>query len=536
MKNSLFGYGKTTKAIAEILGEKFGGFAIYDDKFTPNSHKNEQNLATKIEKSDKFGNLFLNPSEFDPKKSVLEIPSPGFPRDHALIKKARNLMSEYDFFYDAMPKSVWISGTNGKTTTTQMAQHLLADFGAQMGGNVGVPLAELNANARLWILETSSFTLHYTRVAKCEIYALLPITEDHISWHGSFEAYESAKLSVLARMNEGDVAIMPQIYAEKAAKSGCKALIIGYKDEADLAAKFGINLDEIAFKTPFLLDAVMALSIEKILLDRVSYERINAFKIEENKLEEFYDRHARLWVNDTKATNIDAVKAALARYQGVKIHLILGGDSKGVSLEPLFRDFERLNITLYAIGSCVNEILTLAKSHKITAHKCDTLQNAVNLIDKNFKIAENANLNLNESAGNLAGNPAKKLSNAENFENFSLNLNGNEKNSVENLSNSKAGNFAENSAKKLSNAGNLGNYSSLNSKKNAGNLAVNLGNLNVENSAKNLVNLNKNARNSAENSLNLSEVALLSPACASLDQFSSYAQRGEIFKKCVRGL
>lgn len=524
MKNSLFGYGKTTKAIAEILGEKFGGFAIYDDKFTPNSskneqnlsskklnlskknsHKNEQNLATKIEKSDKFGNLFLNPSEFDPKKSVLEIPSPGFPREHALIKKARNLMSEYDFFYDAMPKSVWISGTNGKTTTTQMAQHLLADFGAQMGGNVGVPLAKLNANARLWILETSSFTLHYTRVAKCEIYALLPITEDHISWHGSFEAYESAKLSVLARMNEGDVAIMPQIYAEKVAKSGCKALIIGYKDEADLAAKFGINLSKIAFKTPFLLDAVMALSIEKILLDRVSYAKINAFKIEENKLEEFYDRHARLWVNDTKATNIDAVKAALARYQGAKIHLILGGDSKGVSLEPLFRDFESLNITLYAIGSCVNEILTLAKSHKITAHKCDTLQNAVNLIDKNFKKRENVNVNLN------------------------LNLN------------ESAGNLGENSAE------NLGNSGSVNLNGNTGNLAVNLGNLNGENSAENSLNLKENAENFGVSSLNLkdnarnlaenlSEVALLSPACASLDQFSSYAQRGEIFKKCVREL
>lgn len=459
MQISLFGYGKTTRAIAENLCEKFGKFAIFDDKFKEKSE-------------DKFGNLLLNPREFDPQKSQLEIPSPGFPRDHTLIKKARNLQSEYDFFYDAMPKSVWISGTNGKTTTTQMTQFLLADFGAQMGANVGVPLAELDANARLWILETSSFTLHYTRLAKPEIYALLPISDDHISWHGNFKAYESAKLSVLARMNEGDVAILPQIYA----KTPSKALILGYEDEVDLAEKFGINLSEIKFKTPFLLDALMALSIEKILLDRTNYDKINAFKIEENKLEEFYDKFNRLWVNDTKATNIDAVRAALKRYADKKIHLILGGDSKGVSLKPLFADFAGLDIEIYAIGSCEEEILNLAKSHKIMAYKCEILENAVNLISKNFK--KSANLKSEISAENLN----------------SLNLDT--KISARNLPN-------------------LKNEISKDFEKKS---------------------LNLNSENLNLNSENVKEIALLSPACASLDQFASYAQRGEKFKEFVRNL
>ncbi|ECO3767485.1 UDP-N-acetylmuramoyl-L-alanine--D-glutamate ligase, partial [Campylobacter jejuni] len=132
----------------------------------------------------------------------IEIPSPGFPPKHKLIQEAKNLQSEYDFFYDVMPKSVWISGTNGKTTTTQMATHLLSHIGAVMGGNVGTPLAELNPYEKLWILETSSFTLHYTHKAKPEIYALLPISPDHLSWHGSFDNYVQDKLSVLKRMNE----------------------------------------------------------------------------------------------------------------------------------------------------------------------------------------------------------------------------------------------------------------------------------------------------------------------------------------------
>lgn len=427
MRGSLFGYGKTTQAIARVLGAKFGGFDIYDDNFMQR-------------KSDEFGNTLLNPCEFKADESAFEIPSPSFPREHELVKAAKNLISEYDFFYDAMPKSIWISGTNGKTTTTQMTQHLLKEHGSQMGANVGVPLAELDANARIWVLETSSFTLHYTRSAKPEIYALLPITADHISWHGSFENYERDKLSVLERLKEGDIAILPKIQAQHKLAKGCKGQIIAYEDEFDLADKMGINTDKISFQTPFLMDAVLALSIEKILLDKTSYDKLNAFIIEPNKLEELLDARGRLWVNDTKATNIDAALAALKRYQNKKIHLIIGGDDKGVSLRPLFETMKALKIELYAIGTSAGKILALADEFGIKAHKCELLQNAVALIDKNF------------STPNLSGN------------------------------------------------------SSVNSSKN---------------SKKNSANLNHD------------EVALLSPACASLDQFSSYAKRGEVFKKCV---
>lgn len=406
MAKSLFGYGKTTQAIARVLGEKFGGFNIYDDKFT---------LSSK----DEFGNTLLNPCEFKADESELEIPSPGFPPTHELVKNAKNLISEYDFFYDAMPKSIWISGTNGKTTTTQMTQHLLKEHGSQMGANVGVPLAELDPNARIWVLETSSFTLHYTRSAKPEIYALLPITADHISWHGSFENYERDKLSVLERLTENDIAILPKIQAQHKLAKDCKGQIIAYEDEFDLADKMGINTDKISFKTPFLMDAVLALSIAKILLDEIDYELLNAFKIEEHKLEELLDAQGRLWVNDTKATNIDAALAALKRYQNKKIHLIIGGDDKGVSLRPLFETVKALKIELYAIGASAGKILALADEFGIKAHKCELLQNAIKIIAKNLKA---------------------------------------------------------------------------------------------------------------------DEVALLSPACASLDQFSSYAQRGELFKELVQKL
>lgn len=368
MKISLFGYGKTTQAIAKNLVDKFGPFNIYDDHFQE-------------ENKDEWGNRLLNPKKFNEKLSKLEIPSPGFPPNHTLIKKAKNLQSEYDFFYDAMPKSIWISGTNGKTTTTQMATHLLSHVGAIMGANVGFPLAELDLNAKIWILETSSFTLHYTHTAKPEIYALLPISADHLSWHGNFENYVKDKLSVLERMNECDIAILPEIYA----KTPTKAYIISYKDEFDLAQKMNINIEKISFKSPFLLDAVMALSIEKILLDTLSYELLNHFVMEKNKLEELQDSRGRLWVNDTKATNENAVMAALKRYKDKKIHLIIGGDDKGVDLSTLFDFMKDFDIKLYAIGVSTQKMLDYAVKANLKAHKCEFLENAVQEISKVLK-------------------------------------------------------------------------------------------------------------------------------------------------------
>ena len=259
MKKSLFGYGVTTKALAKFQ-IKEGQWDIYDDHFDE-------------PKSDEFGNNLLPPSFFDAAKSMIEIPSPGFPPTHNLVKKAKNLMSEYDYFFPKMPPSIWISGTNGKTTTTQMTQFLLASCGSQMGGNVGTPLACLDINAKLWILETSSFTLHYTKKAYPHIYLLLPITPDHLSWHGSMSNYIEAKLKPLTMMGEGDVAMVPYKFKD----FPTNATIIPYKDEEDLAKFCNIKIENIAFKSPFLLDSLLALSAQKIIFDNCNVLLLNKF-------------------------------------------------------------------------------------------------------------------------------------------------------------------------------------------------------------------------------------------------------------------
>ena len=359
MKRSLFGYGLTTKALATL-----GGWDIYDDSFTCKS-------------VDEYTNALLPVADFDPNRSQLEIPSPGFPPHHPLVVKARNIMSEYDFFAPKMPHPIWISGTNGKTTTTQMIAHLLAPQGAIAGGNIGTPLAKLDPSAPLWVLETSSFTLHYTNIARAGIYVLLPIKPDHLSWHGDFRAYESAKLKPLQSMRNGSVALLPKKYANLPTK----AHIISYENSEDLARFLSIDLSDISIKEPFLMDALLALCVQYILTGNHNIQMMKSFKLDPHKLQELHDAKGRLWVNDTKGTNVDATIEALKRYSNRKIHIILGGDDKGVSLDTLFEVMKPLDVKIYAIGSNSDKLISLANRYSIEAKACYHLHKAVEAID-----------------------------------------------------------------------------------------------------------------------------------------------------------
>jgi len=368
---TLFGYGLTTKAIAK----HYGPSTFYDDNITKPFKDDNQNS--------------LRPSrEFNAKYSQLEVPSPGMPPKHPLIQQAKNLMSEYDLFLgtrspyvlEKKPFNIWISGTNGKTTTTQMLQHLLAEKGSLAGGNIGTPLAELDKEAPIWILETSSFTLHYTDEATPNIYLLLPIAPDHLSWHGNYEEYYKAKLKPLSTMREGEVAIVPKAFKDVETD----AFLITYESGEELAAYFGIDTDQVKFKGAFLLDAIMAMGVEKVLYDTIDYVKMNTFELDPHRQEELHDAQGRLWVNDTKATNIDATLAALERYQDQPIHLILGGDDKGVALEPLFEALSKYDLHIYTLGSNEDRLNNLAKKHKINYTSSSSIEQAVNDIAKNL--------------------------------------------------------------------------------------------------------------------------------------------------------
>lgn len=383
MKPTLFGYGLSTKAIAKKLS---GGCTFFDDKCTK-TYTDENNNTIK-------------PSHlFNPDESTLEITTPSLLPKHPLIQKAKHLLSEYDYFLGSkeqgarsntphpslakqMPFTIWISGTNGKTTSTQMLTHLLEKRSAVAGGNIGTPLAELDSDAPIWVLETSSFTLHHTHIASPNIYLLLPITPDHLDWHDTEEAYVADKLRPLLTMKEGELALVPKgLYLPKT-----DAFVVEYDNDAFLCDYFDLDASKLNYKGAFLQDALLSLAITKVLFDETDYDLLNTFKRDAHRQEEFYDAQGRLWVNDSKATNLDAAIQAVKGYADKHIHLILGGDDKGVDLSPLFEEMQVLNLTLYTIGKNNDTLLALAKEYNIQAMASHTIDIAIKNIDQNLTI------------------------------------------------------------------------------------------------------------------------------------------------------
>ena len=345
----VLGKGKTAQAIKEIYPK----ISLYDDKDKKLFNKNS------LEKT---------------------IVSPGIPPYNYLVKNSKNIISDYDLFLNKSHFTIWISGTNGKTTTTKMLYHLLKNKKYFMGGNVGTPLANIKNNKNL-ILETSSFTLHYTNNVKPNIYILLPISDDHCSWHGTFKEYENAKLKPLRNMTKENIVILPKKYKNYKTK----AKTYYYNNSKDLAKSFNIDIDKIDFKEPFLLDSILALVTYKILFNKINYKKINKFIQDPHKLEKVLDNKKRVWIDDSKATNIDATIQALKGYKKEKIFIILGGDDKGANLKPLFKEMTKYNITIYAIGKNSDKIIKLSKKYNLKAIKSIFLKKAVEKIYKNKK-------------------------------------------------------------------------------------------------------------------------------------------------------
>lgn len=371
-KVSIIGYGATTTPLVDFLNQQNISCDIFDDKFEKPFQKDLNN--------------FIPTKNFEGFRSELEITSPGIPPHHTLIQNSKNLISEYDFFYDLVsynPLNIWVSGTNGKTTTTQMLEFLLQAKGAKSGGNIGYPLTKLHIQkACIWILETSSFMLHYTKRAFPKLYILLPVREDHISWHRGFYEYVNAKLSPLLRMQKDGIALIPEELRMHLSCQKSQAKVIFYNSSKQLADYFHFDLQKSVFKEPFLLDSLLALAGVKLLFEKAEVEDLNNFQIGAHRIEEFFDSEKRLWVNDSKGTNIDATCEAIKRYQNKKILLILGGDDKGADQRPVFELIKNLDIKLFLIGSNANRLEELALEYDIRYEKCLYLESAVLAIKK----------------------------------------------------------------------------------------------------------------------------------------------------------
>jgi len=290
--------------------------------------------------------------------------SPGLPVDHPLAAAARAagvpVLGELELGYRAAHAPlVCITGTNGKSTTTDLTGALLRGCGREVEvcGNIGraiCEVAERVSSAGLLVVEVSSFQLETVDRLRPSIATWLNLTPDHLDRHGSFEAYGAMKQRLFARQTEEDWAVLnaddPEVQRRRAGAGQPAAFsALAPVDEGAFAEDGWIVLarrggrerlmprTELRLPGPHnLLNALAALATVLPLDPPAEHLRrvLREYAGLEHRLEPAGELHGVRFVNDSKATNTDSLRVALQSFDAPVV-LIAGGRDKGQDFGPL---------------------------------------------------------------------------------------------------------------------------------------------------------------------------------------------------------
>ncbi len=288
------------------------------------------------------------------------IKSPGIPEDAPMVQKVRNagipVISEIEFagrYTDA--KMICITGSNGKTTTTSLIYHIFQKAGYNVGlaGNIGRSLALQIAEGctfEYYIIELSSFQLDNMYDFRANIAILLNITPDHLDrYEGSMQKYTDAKMRIVQNQTEEDAFIYwnddPIISAELR-KYGIKAKLcpfsiikkegmIGYIADGQYVIEyptpFNMEQESLSLRGKHNMYNSLAAGIAARIsgIDDASLRQsLSDFEGVEHRLQKVARVGGVQYINDSKATNVDACWYALESMTTPTI-LIIGGKDKG---------------------------------------------------------------------------------------------------------------------------------------------------------------------------------------------------------------
>jgi UDP-N-acetylmuramoylalanine--D-glutamate ligase len=274
------------------------------------------------------------------------VKSPGVPAEAAVVAAARArglpVFGELELAWRLLDNAfIAITGTNGKTTTTELVGHVHREAGVpvEVAGNVGTALSSLVGvadPAATVVCEASSFQLEDTLAFAPEAAVLLNLQADHLDRHGSFERYRDAKLQAFARQGPGDVAVA-EIDVPGAARRVAPADIAGW----ELGLRGEHNRHNAAFAA--------AVCLARGLPEDAVRAGLRTFRGVEHRLEEVATIDGVLYVNDSKATNVASTLMALAAF-AAPVHAILGGRGPGQDFTLLREPVRDHCAGVYLIG------------------------------------------------------------------------------------------------------------------------------------------------------------------------------------------
>ena len=351
----------TEKKPAEAFGERIKASAERGVIFETGGHRAESFLA-----------------------ADLIVPSPGVPPLPEILaarEKGVPVLSEIELAYRFLRgRIVGVTGSNGKSTTVTLLHTILRDGGlrSRLAGNIGTPLISFVAKSRdddIYVTEISSFQLEYTERFTPAFAVVLNVSENHIDWHGTFESYFAAKTKLVLRQGPDAWAVLNRDDARVWGLAGTAAARVygfsrkrrpargAFVDGGWIVVRDGgtervLPASSIRLPGAHNLENVLAAALAGRLLGvpAASIRRtVRDFRGLEHRLEEAGRVGGVRFVNDSKATTVDATRKALASFDR-PIVLILGGRGKGGDFAPLRAAVRKGVRTVVLVGEAADKI------------------------------------------------------------------------------------------------------------------------------------------------------------------------------------
>ena len=360
----VLGLSRSGTAVAEFLLSKGGKVYLYDDVVSSGLEKTIAGLES-------LGGVRVKKEDLLKMQESCDalVLSPGIPIDHPVAvsfrRAGKGIVGESELAARYMRcLTVAVTGTNGKTTTVSMLEKIFTDNGqrAEACGNVGSPMIkhiELGADD-IAVAEISSFQLETLNSFCPHVAVVLNLTEDHLNRHYNMENYIFLKKKILKNCTETEIAVLnydDPIVKGFAENTRAKIVWFSLKNKVDGAY---LNNGELYFKDEKITsvadlslvgehnvqNALASIAVAKVLgvSTEVIAKSLSSFKGVKHRIETVAEVDGITYIDDSKATNVDATVKAVACMKGETV-LLLGGKDKGYDYSALFSAIKNLPIT-----------------------------------------------------------------------------------------------------------------------------------------------------------------------------------------------
>ena len=379
---AIYGLGKTGSSTLNFLKKKkISTIYIWDDN---KKIRGQHNLKKK--NSLGFFKKQLNLVDFIVISPGISIEKSIFKKE--LLKNKKKIITDLDIFFILNPtvKSIIVTGTNGKSTTCKIIQHILSTRykNVYLGGNIGKPILDLKFNKNSIVtIEASSFQLAYSNYIRAKYAILLNISNDHLEWHITKSNYINSKFRIFKNQKKSDFAFLDNkqlvnIYKQKKLKGNLN--IIFDKNFKFIKIKIKNTYFETNINNQNLIFAYHL--IKKLnISDKMFINSINTFRGLDHRYQIIYKKKFITCINDSKATSFEASKYAIKNNKN--IFWIVGGKNKlGDSFE--LKNLKKNIIKSFIIGKKTAFFKNQLSNH-INYKVSYTLQKAVVDIFKDLK-------------------------------------------------------------------------------------------------------------------------------------------------------